>query len=110
VAEAAPPGPFTVEQATRGEATFRDACLRCHETARFSTPDFLRVWTRAPLSQLFGFISTNMPRGAVGSLSRPEYADVVAYMLALNGIPAGGTELPSSTAALAQIRVVAPVP
>jgi mono/diheme cytochrome c family protein len=101
----APPGPYTSEQATRGEATFERACSRCHETERFSTAAFFRTWTRAPLSQLYGFISTTMPRGAPGSLSRPQYADVVAYLLALNGVPPGGTDLPTTTAALAQIRV-----
>lgn len=104
------PGPYTAEQATRGEATFQRRCLRCHETSRFSTADFFRTWTRAPLSQLYGFIATSMPRGAPGSLSRPEYADVVAYILALNGVPPGETDLPATTAALTRIRVGAPSP
>ena len=102
------PGPFTAEQAARGEATFQDACSRCHEVSRFSTETFLRAWTRAPLNQLYGFISTRMPQGAPGSLSRPQYAEVVAYLLALNGIPAGDVELPTTTAALAQIRIAPP--
>jgi mono/diheme cytochrome c family protein len=101
-------GPYTAEQAERGRAAFRDACERCHEAARFSTADFFRVWTRAPLSQLYGFLVTNMPRGAPGSLTRPEYADIVAYLLSLNGILPGSTDLPPSTAALAQIRIGAP--
>ena len=99
------PGPYTAEQATRGEATFERRCLRCHEISHFSSADFFRTWTRAPLSQLYGFIATTMPRGAPGSLSRPQYADVVAYLLALNGVRPGATDLPTSTAALAQIRV-----
>lgn len=104
------PGPYTAQQATRGEATFQDACSRCHETSHFSTADFFRTWTRAPLSQLYGFIATTMPRGRPGSLSRPQYADVVAYLLALNGIPPGETDLPATTAALARIRVEPPSP
>ena len=99
------PGPYTAEQATRGGATFERRCLRCHEVAHFSSAAFFRTWTRAPLSQLYGFIATTMPRGAPGSLSRPQYAEVVAYLLALNGIPPGATDLPATTAALAQIRV-----
>ncbi len=102
------PGPFTAEQASRGEGTFEDACSRCHEISRFSTETFLRAWTRAPLNQLFGFIATRMPQGAPGSLSRPQYADLVAYILARNGIPAGDVELPTTTAALAQIRIAPP--
>ena len=105
----ASPGPYTAEQATRGEATFERRCSRCHETSRFSTEAFFRTWTRAPLSQLYGFIATTMPRGSPGSLSRPEYAEVVAYLLALNGVPPGETDLPATTAALAQIRVAPPV-
>lgn len=99
------PGPYTAEQATRGEATFERRCSRCHEIPHFSSADFFRTWTRAPLNQLYGFIATTMPRGAPGSLSRPEYADVVAYLLALNGVPPGETDLPAATAALARIRV-----
>lgn len=102
------PGPFTAEQVARGEVTFEDACSRCHEISRFSTETFLRAWTRAPLNQLFGFIATRMPQGAPGSLSRPQYADLVAYILARNGIPAGDVELPTATAALAQIRIAPP--
>ncbi len=101
-------GPFTAAQATRGEATFQRSCARCHEIERFSTPTFLRAWTRAPLNQLFGFISTRMPPSAPGSLSRPQYADVVAYLLARNGLPAGAEELPSTGAALASIRITPP--
>ncbi len=100
------PGPYSADQAARGQATFERRCQRCHEVAHFSSADFFRTWTRAPLSQLYGYIATTMPRGAPGSLSRPEYAEVVAYLLALNGVPPGETDLPATNAALAQIRVV----
>jgi mono/diheme cytochrome c family protein len=104
----ASPGPYSAEQAARGQPTFERRCQRCHEVAHFSSADFFRTWTRAPLSQLYGFIATTMPRGAPGSLSRAEYAEVVAYLLALNGVPPGETDLPATNAALAQIRIVPP--
>jgi hypothetical protein len=45
-----------------------------------------------------------MPMDKPGSLTRAQYAAVIAYMLRLNQYPAGGTELPSEDAALKRIR------
>ena len=45
-----------------------------------------------------------MPQYAPGSLSRPETADVVAYILSGNRIPAGETDLPHDLDALSDIR------
>lgn len=99
-------GVYTVEQAARGGEVFQRRCARCHED--LSRETFIVPWVRAPLSMMFTFISTTMPRGAPGALSRQQYADVIAHLLAINGIPAGATELPADTRALSQIRVQAP--
>jgi S-disulfanyl-L-cysteine oxidoreductase SoxD len=45
-----------------------------------------------------------MPQDRPGSLSAEEYADVVAYILRLNGRPAGERELPADAALLARMR------
>jgi len=104
-----PAGPYTAEQAARGEAVFAGSCTRCHEASDFSGTSFI-PWMRAPLSLLAEYVRGNMPRGRPGSLSREEYTEIVAYMLALNEIPPGSAELPSDLASLRQIRVAAPGP
>jgi hypothetical protein len=46
-----------------------------------------------------------MPKTEPGSLSKEEYASIVAYLLKLNGMPAGKQPLPADTAALGKIRI-----
>jgi hypothetical protein len=54
---------------------------------------------------MFTLISTAMPEDAPGSLQRDTYADVLAYIFALNGLPAGPRELPTDLGALREIRM-----
>jgi hypothetical protein len=46
-----------------------------------------------------------MPKNEPGSLSPEEYADVLAYLLKLNLMPAGPAELPPDSSALRTIRI-----
>jgi hypothetical protein len=46
-----------------------------------------------------------MPADNPGLLSPREYSDIMAYMLRLNEVPTGETELPSSDADLRSITV-----
>jgi hypothetical protein len=48
-----------------------------------------------------------MPYDSPGALSDQQYTDIVAYMLELNGVPAGTTELPADEAGLSQITITA---
>ena len=58
---------------------------------------------------MFEYVSQSMPTNDPGSLSAQDNADVVAYLLRLNSMPAGMTELPTDGAVLKMIRIVAPV-
>ena len=49
-----------------------------------------------------------MPNDKPGKLSRGQYAEIVAYLLELNGFPAGKTPLPSDDEKLKQIQITAP--
>ncbi|SRR5712691_3221718 len=105
-------GVYTAAQATRGEAAFDGYCRSCHNAA-FQGPRFIDRWREDRLSSLFNFMSTKMPRDSPGSASQAEYLDIVAYILSLNGLPAGAQELTAS--AVGNIQVVgkdgpAPVP
>src|SRR6185436_1201427 len=49
---------------------------------------------------LLDYVSKNMPNGtAAGTLSANTYADLVAFILSRNEIPAGATELTKDSAA-----------
>lgn len=101
-------GVFTAAQAERGERTFREACAACHDTGEFSGGRFRIGWVGRPVGELFETISTLMPEADPGSLSRAQYAAVVAYLLQLNGYPAGDADLPSNQRALGGLEIAAP--
>jgi hypothetical protein len=51
-----------------------------------------------------------MPQNDPGSLSRPQNADILSFILERNKAPAGSTELPSQTEALNQVKFLATKP
>ena len=69
--------------------------------------DFLAIWNGQLLSDLFDKIHNTMPYDAPKTLTRPEVADVVAYVLRANKLPTGTAELDSTDAALKQISLPA---
>jgi hypothetical protein len=68
---------------------------------------FTSNWNDLTLGDLFDRIRTTMPLDNPGRLSRPQTADVIAFMLKANSWPGGGSELPPEPAALKQIRIQA---
>ena len=100
-------GVFTESQASRGEATFRRVCSACHDTNEFSGGRFRLTWVGQSAADLFDTIATLMPEGDPGSLTPAQYAGVVAYLLQLNGYPAGEEALPTSLSALRALEIVA---
>ena len=100
-------GVFTESQASRGEATFRRVCSACHDTNEFSGGRFRLTWVGQSAADLFDTIATLMPEGDPGSLTPAQYAGVVAYLLQLNGYPAGEAALPTSLSALQGLEIVA---
>jgi len=91
-------GVFTDAQAERGSAIYLSECSPCHG----ASPDLPRFDAK-PLSELYSFIRTRMPDGMPGSLSAAQYSDVVAYLLRSSGLPAGATELPTTSSAMTGI-------
>jgi hypothetical protein len=61
--------------------------------------EFIGHWYDAKLSELVAKINMTMPADAPGSLKAEEYADVVAYLLQVNGFPAGTETLTLEPAA-----------
>lgn len=98
-------GVYAARQAEKGSEIYALQCVSCHTAATHTGPAFAAKWDHHALSELFDYITSEMPKQDPGSLSRSEYALVLAYMLKLNGMPPGSDELPSDPAALRKIRI-----
>ena len=65
---------------------------------------------RRALLELYELIRTTMPDSNPGALSRDEYAGTLAYILKLNGVPAGPTAImPDSIAMKAALLALPPM-
>ena len=102
-------GVYSSTQASRGQALFQSICTNCHDTERFTGPEFVSAWSGKPLSELFKAVQT-MPEDNPGSLTPQQYGDVMAYFLQLNKFPTGADELKGDAEALTQIQFDAPKP
>ena len=74
-------GVYSEKQAARGQDVYAGMCRSCHAAATHTGVAFEKSWNGHPLSELFGFISTRMPKNEPGSLAPEEYVDVLAYLL-----------------------------
>ena len=109
-------GVYTVDQAKKGEATYKEQCAACHgDNLEGSGPmpplagkDFLANWQGKAVADVYDKTQTSMPATAPGSLSPEQAADVVAYMLSMSKYPAGGADLPAKSDDLKQITLDAP--
>jgi hypothetical protein len=68
-------------------------CVSCHPAGTYKAAGFRATWAGRPLSELFAQIKEKMPKNDPASLTPGEYAQVLAYLLKINGVPAGETEL-----------------
>jgi S-disulfanyl-L-cysteine oxidoreductase SoxD len=106
-------GVFTAEQAAQGKALFDAKCAMCHGaemTGGEMAPAlagqmFISNWSGQSVDDLFTRIHTTMPASDPGSLSNAETAQVLAYILSFNQIPAGAAPLPADETALGQIAI-----
>ena len=91
---------FSTAQADRGRNVFRSNCTECHFSSEFSDRQFKFKWRRRTAGDLFDMMATQMPEDAPGSLGLEAYADLVAYVLRLNGFEPGSGDLPADEALL----------
>ena len=98
-------GVYTAAQAKRGEEVYYSICVSCHPKGTYTAPVFREKWNGHLLAELFAFVSTQMPKEQPGTLEPGDYADVIAYLLKINGAPAGKAELPADEKALKWIRI-----
>lgn len=97
-------GVYTTEQAERGGKLSSDICAACHQDD-FFTETLLTSWSGTTADMLFDLIRTTMPQDRPSSLTRQQYADILAYILRLNGLPPGQQELGASDDALKKILI-----
>jgi mono/diheme cytochrome c family protein len=100
-------GIYTNAQAKRGQDVYVGMCKSCHTPETHTGTVFRTKWNGKPLSELYGYISEQMPKNEPASLSPEEYTDVMTYVLKLNGMPAGTKELPPDGDAMKSIRIEA---
>jgi mono/diheme cytochrome c family protein len=91
-------GVYTTAQAGRGHRAYESYCVGCHEAQDADGPQlvgkaFLDRWREDRLESLFTFIKTSMPGDSPGGLDEPTYADILAFILEANNLPAGEKEL-----------------
>ena len=119
-------GVYSEAQAKRGRELYADQCIECHghdlegkyESAPLSGDEFRNNWEGLDLDKLFvrifitmsgdapGMISTGPPK----PLTRDQTADLVAFLLYFNGMPAGKTDLSTRAEVLRTIRFESPKP
>jgi alcohol dehydrogenase (cytochrome c) len=89
-------GWYTPEQVAQGRWEYSQKCGVCHGQQLQGTGApalkgkiFNDQWNGKKLSDFYGYVHTNMPLGLGASLPSQEYADIVAFLLAQSGLPAG---------------------
>lgn len=95
-------GVFTNAQAVAGRELWAAACNNCH-TPHNGIP-FKNKWMGRDLAALFVYARNEMPKNDPGSLADEDYVKAIAYLMRVNGMPAGDTPLPTDSASLSRIR------
>lgn len=111
-------GVYSDEQAKRGNTVYRQWCSSCHGNEMeggemapsLNGGGFMSNWNGLTVGDIFDRTRNTMPQDALGALTREQDADVVAFILSANKMPAGKTELPTQSEVLKQIKFEANKP
>jgi len=105
---------FTGVQADRGRDAYTSSCADCHganlDDGEFGGPPlrgaaFRAKWFGNAVGTLFAYTAAAMPPDRAGRLPRETYADLIAYLLNVNGIKPGDQELPADLSVLNTLSV-----
>ncbi len=87
---------FSGSQVDTGRFEYAQHCSVCHGANLHNGgapvlkgKTFADRWNGKSLQTFYGFVRRNMPLGKGGSLPDVQYADIVAFLLAQNGLPSG---------------------
>jgi mono/diheme cytochrome c family protein len=111
-------GVYTDAQAGRGKEGYARDCASCHLDSlggadmapALTGQAFLTTWNELTVGDLFERVRISMPQDSPASLSRQQYADIVAYMLQANRFPAGAAELGPELAPMKEIVILMKAP
>lgn len=106
-------GVYSDGQAGRGKKGYITHCAECHNEGlqggdlapALKGDDFLLQWNDKSMAELFERTQKTMPQSNPGGLMPQETADILAYVLQVNRMPAGQADLPSDAAALKAITI-----
>jgi S-disulfanyl-L-cysteine oxidoreductase SoxD len=105
-------GVYTDQQALEGEALYQQRCSGCHgpnleggeDAPPLAGAQFGAAWNDRTLGELFSRMKRSMPMDAPGSLTAPQYSQIIAHVLHRNGFPSGASALPDRLDVLREIR------
>jgi mono/diheme cytochrome c family protein len=111
-------GVYTADQASRGEAAYKESCSSCHgdslegggQAPPLSGSEFTSNWRDTTAWDLFNRIQVTMPADRPGRLSADQTALIVSYLFKANGFPAGSQPLPGVEDGLKAIHIEAAAP
>ena len=112
-------GVYSAAQAKQGKGVYDEKCASCHGNMETVTPEmaamlndsgFQNLWRDRSLARLFSRIRETMPKDKPRTLSPEQTADLIAYILSANQLPAGDAALPSDLEILKDIRLDAGEP
>ena len=106
-------GVFTSAQAARGKAPFERSCARCHnvELAGSQRGPALKgnvFWSKYEndnLGTLYTYVRDNMPQDGPSLVADDVKADILAYIMSMNGMPTGNDELKADARVLETIKI-----
>jgi mono/diheme cytochrome c family protein len=106
-------GVFTSAQAARGKTPFEQSCARCHNVELAGSQrgpalkgnGFWGKFENDSLATLFGYLRDNMPQDGPSLVADNVKADILAYIMSVNGMPTGNDELKADARALETIKV-----
>ena len=108
-------GVYTADQARRGAEAYAQACAECHGAdlgggdmaPGLAGVEFVYNWHGFSARDLFERLRVSMPPDRPNRVSRQDKADILAFMLEANGMPAGDAELASRAGPLGAIQFLA---
>jgi mono/diheme cytochrome c family protein len=102
-------GIFSAGQVERGRDAFTWICMDCHEIEEFTGPGaYLEEMDGESVWDVFEYVWAEMPEDNPASLEPSEYADVLAYVLSVYGLPTGPADMPTDQATLEEIAIARP--
>jgi len=98
-------GVYKEAQAISGDSLFQRNCVSCHTPQFHADEQFRMNWLGRTVYDLFKLLKTTMPEDNIGGMSDDDYTRVIAYILKLNGFPAGTDSLSADSLAQKRIRI-----